>query len=263
MQYTDMIGYDIALTQSPQRIVSLVPSQTELLYDLGLEERVVGITKFCIHPESWFRSKERIGGTKTVHIDKVAALQPDLIIANKEENTKADIEQLRAIAPVWTSDILNLEDSLEMIAQLGAITSTEGRAQEIVANIRKDFSPENIRLIEDKRVAYFIWYQPLMSAGSQTFLHDILSRIGFINVYATHPRYPETQWQELQAAAPDYILLSSEPFPFKEKHLLEFKDKLPNATVLLVDGELFSWYGSRLLASAAYFKKIFSSNLSH
>lgn len=263
MNYTDMIGQELELKQSPQRIISLVPSQTELLYDLGLEERVVGITKFCIHPESWFRSKARIGGTKTVNIEKVAALQPDLIIANKEENTKEDIERLRNIAPVWTSDILNLEDSLEMIRRVGILTQTVTKAAEIVANISRDFHPENLQLIKAQRVSYFIWYNPLMAAGSHTFLHDILSRIGFENVFSSIPRYPETQWQELQRLAPDYVLLSSEPFPFKEKHLLEFREKLPNAKILLVDGELFSWYGSRLQASVAYFKKIFTSNLSH
>ncbi len=263
MKYTDMIGHEVVLAQNPQRIISLVPSQTELLYDLGLGERVVGITKFCIHPESWFRSKERIGGTKTVNIDKVAALKPDLIIANKEENTKEDIDRLRAIAPVWTSDIFNLEDSLEMIGHIGIITQTEASAQEIIDRISQDFASVNFPLIQDKRLAYFIWYNPLMVAGSHTFLHDILTRIGFENVFSTVPRYPQTQWQELQALAPDYILLSSEPFPFKDKHLLEFREKLPNATILLVDGELFSWYGSRLKQSMAYFKKIFASNLSH
>ncbi|MBL7704346.1 MAG: ABC transporter substrate-binding protein [Taibaiella sp.] len=263
MKYTDMIGHEVVLEQSPQRIISLVPSQTELLYDLGLGERVAGITKFCIHPESWLRSKTRIGGTKTVNIDKVAALQPDLIIANKEENTKEDIERLRAIAPVWTSDILNLEDSLEMILRIGALTQTAIKAQEIADNIRRDFNPDHMQLLKDQRVAYFIWYNPLMAAGSHTFLHDILTRLGFENVFSTMSRYPQTQWQELQALAPDYVLLSSEPFPFKEKHLLEFSEKLPNARILLVDGELFSWYGSRLQHSLAYFKKIFAPNLSH
>ncbi|RYD95903.1 MAG: cobalamin-binding protein, partial [Sphingobacteriales bacterium] len=172
MKYTDMIGYEVLLHQSPQRIISLVPSQTELLYDLGLGERVAGITKFCIHPESWFRSKERIGGTKTVNIDQVAALNPDLIIANKEENTKADIDRLREIAPVWTSDILNLEDSLEMIRRIGIITQTETKAREIAENISRDFNAENLPLINNKRMAYFIWYNPLMVAGSHTFLHD-------------------------------------------------------------------------------------------
>lgn len=263
MKYTDMIGHEVVLEQSPQRIISLVPSQTELLYDLGLGERVAGITKFCIHPESWFRSKTRIGGTKTVNIDKVAALQPDLIIANKEENTKEDIERLRTIAPVWTSDILNLEDSLDMILRIGALTQTAIKAQEITDNIRRDFNPDNMQLLKDQRVAYFIWYNPLMVAGSHTFLHDLLTRLGFENVFSAVSRYPQTQWQELQALAPDYVLLSSEPFPFKEKHLLEFSEKLPNARILLVDGELFSWYGSRLQHSLAYFKKIFAPNLSH
>ena len=111
----------IRLGATPRRIVSLVPSQTELLYDLGLEERVVGITKFCIHPKEWYRSKVRIGGTKNVNFDKVKTLRPDLIIGNKEENFKEDIEALEEIAPVWMSDIFTLDDSLEMINQLGSV----------------------------------------------------------------------------------------------------------------------------------------------
>ncbi len=263
MKFTDMIGHEVVLNQSLQRIVSLVPSQTELLHDLGLGERVVGITKFCIHPANWFRSKERIGGTKTVNINKVASLRPDLIIANKEENTKEAIEQLSAIAPVWTSDILNLDDSLEMIRHIGSMTQTETRATEIMERISRDFDPARLPLVNGKSLAYFIWYEPLMVAGSHTFLDDIVTRIGFDNVFSAVKRYPQTQWQELEALAPDYILLSSEPFPFREQHLQEFREKLPNATILLVDGELFSWYGSRLQQSMAYFKKLFTSNLSH
>lgn len=260
--FIDMIGCEVLLQSKPKRIVSLVPSQTELLFDLGLENEVVGITKFCIHPEQWFRTKTRVGGTKNVNIEKVAALQPNLIIANKEENTKSDIEALRQIAPVWTSDILTLDDACQMIRQIGLICDKAAQADIINQKIKADFNALPFPNLVDNAVAYFIWFNPLMLAASDTFIDDILSRLGFRNSFAHQARYPEIDWEVLKAQNPDYILLSSEPFPFKEKHIDEFKKCLPNATVLLVDGEMFSWYGSRLQHAVAYFKTLFLPKLS-
>ncbi len=124
----------------PQRIVSLVPSQTELLYSLGLDDRVVGITKFCVHPEEWFRTKTRVGGTKTVHIDKVLSLAPNLVIANKEENVKEQVEAIAEKVPVWVSDINNLSDAYHMIAEIGRLTDTEEKASSLAADINRRFT---------------------------------------------------------------------------------------------------------------------------
>lgn len=256
-----MIGREICLQSRPQRIVSLVPSQTELLYDLGLEEKVIGITKFCVHPEQWFRSKSRVGGTKSVHIGKVATLRPDLIIANKEENTKADIDALRHIAPVWTSDIINFEDSLSMIRHIGTITGTYDKAAALVRKLKNDLLHLPLHHLAGRTVAYFIWHGPLMVAAQNTFVNDILCRLGFRNAFEHKMRYPETDQTELQLLRPDYILLSSEPFPFKEKHIAAFERWLPDAKIMLVDGEMFSWYGSRLQHAMAYFRTLFLPNL--
>src|SRR5690554_6144585 len=136
----DQLGNTIHLEKEPMRIISLVPSQTELLYHLGLGDRVIGITKFCIHPDEWFRTKERIGGTKDVNIEKVAQLSPDLIIGNKEENTKQDIEALRKIAPVWVTDIYDLSDSVEMITQISEICNVKQRGLEIANQIQINFN---------------------------------------------------------------------------------------------------------------------------
>lgn len=144
-----------SLQQLPRRIVSLVPSQTELLYDLGLEEETVGITKFCIHPEAWFRSKARVGGTKNVDIDKVRALQPDLIIANKEENVKEQIEALADIAPVWVSDIQDLDDALDMIRSIGHITGRQEKAELIAKLIGHRFNELQLHLTGSKRSAHY------------------------------------------------------------------------------------------------------------
>jgi len=238
----------------PVRIVSLVPSQTELLYDLGLGNRVVGITKFCVHPDEWFRTKARIGGTKDVNMEMVMSLRPDLIIANKEENVREQVETLRTIAPVWVSDVNDLASALDMIGRIGELTRTAKCAQSIVSTVEKAFGQLTLPFSE-KRTVYLIWRKPYMAAGGDTFISDILSRCGLRNSITDH-RYPEIAMERLQSLNPEVVLLSSEPYPFKERHLDEMKAILPDAKVLLVDGEMFSWYGSRMMQAPAYLHKL-------
>lgn len=252
------MGRSIHLDAPPKRIISLVPSQTELLYDLGLEEEVIGITKFCVHPRSWFKSKLRVGGTKSYKFDIIRELQPDLIIGNKEENDKVQVEALMQDYPVWMSDIYTLEDALEMIRALGAIVQKEQKAKSIRQQIEVAFQQYQIAFAEKpkKKVAYFIWRKPNMVAGQHTFINEMLYRAGFDNVFHDLERYPSIDDQLLKEKSPDLILLSSEPFPFKEKHIQEFKEICPSAVIRLVDGEVFSWYGSRLLHSIPYFRTL-------
>ncbi len=253
--FTDQIGQQIILTKSPTRIISLVPSQTELLCDLGLDAEVIGITKFCIHPTDWFKSKTRIGGTKNVNITKAQALQPDLIIANKEENTKADIEALQQFCPVWVSDISNLSEALAMIASIGELTEKSTAANAIIRQIQTQFDA----LLPTKQsipVLYLIWKNPYMAAGADTFIDDMLCRCGYYNVLKNVTRYPEVDIAAFKNIPNLTVLLSSEPYPFKEKDIIALHQILPNATIHLVDGELFSWYGSRLLQAPAYFKQL-------
>ncbi|MBN9484931.1 MAG: cobalamin-binding protein [Bacteroidetes bacterium 43-93] len=253
--FSDMMGREIEINFPPRRIISVVPSQTELLYDLGLENEVVGITKFCVHPESWFRTKERIGGTKKLNIEKIRSLQPDLIIANKEENEQAQIEELAKEFPVWISDIQTLPQALQMMQVVGLITGTEHKANEIVDEIVTGFT--NLHTAsQPKRVAYFIWYNPWMTVGGDTFISSMIKTIGWQNVYVGATRYPEVDLQDLKEKDPELVLLSSEPYPFKEKHIEEIKAELPNADVRLVDGEMFSWYGSRMREAIAYMQNL-------
>lgn len=254
-KFTDQLGRTIEVRLPTRTIVSVVPSQTELLYDLGLEAEVIGITKFCIHPDNWFRTKTRIGGTKSLNIEKIKALNPDIIIANKEENEHAQIEELAKHFPVWISDIKTLQDALEMIEQLGEIADKEEKAKDLVIRIQHSFSCLTPIINQmPKRCAYFIWWNPVMSINHDTFIHDMIERCGWQNVFGnrTDSRYPEIMDDELVAANPEIILLSSEPFPFSDKHMAHFRQLLPNSNVMLVDGEMFSWYGSRLLHSADY-----------
>ncbi len=254
--HLDQMGRRVAVPASPQRIVSLVPSQTELLFDLGLGARVVGVTKFCIHPAKARQRSAIVGGTKNFDFEKIAALQPDLIIGNKEENYQAGIEQLAATFPVWMSDIGRLAEALDMIRRVGAITGVEARAAMLAADIAAAFGALPAGAEAGPTVAYFIWRKPYMVAATGTFIDEMLRCGGFRNAFAGLGRYPEITAAQLAAAAPARVFLSSEPYPFKARHLAEFQAICPAARVEVVDGELFSWYGSRLLKTAEYLRQL-------
>jgi ABC-type Fe3+-hydroxamate transport system substrate-binding protein len=257
--FTDQIGRKVNLPETPKRIISLVPSQTELLYDLGLEDRVIGITKFCVHPAAWFKTKKRVGGTKQVNIETVHQLQPDLIIANKEENVKEQIEELAKKHPVWVSDVNNLSDAYLMIRQIGEITGTQTLSEKITATTQHEFTKledylQNRKKIEYKfPTAYLIWRNPYMTAGGDTFINAMMEAAGLDNVFKNKNRYPETSIEELKNKNIQLLLLSSEPYPFKQKHIDELQIELPETKILLADGEMFSWYGSRLQYAPGYF----------
>ena len=248
----DQIGRTVLIPKFPNRIISLVPSQTELLFDLSLNQRVVGITKFCVHPEEWFKNKSRIGGTKKLDFDTISALKPDLIIANKEENNREDIERLESEFPIWLSDINNLGSSLKMIESVGSMTSSN--SSQLINDIQIGF--DGLEPIKPTRkTLYLIWRSPYMAAGADTFINDLMLKCGFENVLP-QTRYPELYPEQIKQLNPDLILLSSEPFPFKEKHIEELQSLLPNAEIKLVNGEMFSWYGSRLKLAPSYLEEL-------
>lgn len=240
----------IRLAEKPKRIISLVPSQTEFLYDIGLDKEVVGITKFCIHPNGWFKAKTRVGGTKTVDFDKIKALNPDLIIANKEENTQSEIEALQKLYTVYVSDIFTLDDSFQMMTDIGLMTNKVERTKRVIESIRSNFV--GLKQL-NKKVLYLIWREPFMVAGQNTFINHLLGRCGLQNaIVEKSSRYEELTPEQITSLNVDYIFLSSEPYPFKQKHLAEL-EKLTTAKVVLVDGEMFSWYGSRLTKFKNYY----------
>ncbi len=250
--YLDQLGRSIAITHSPKRIISLVPSQTELLVDLGLRDHIVGITKFCVHPSDLIDEKEVVGGTKQVHLDKIQKLQPDIILCNKEENTEEMVVKLSEIAPVHVSDITFIDDNLELIYQYGVIFNCTNTARSLTNRIKSSLYSFTELVLDTPtyKVAYFIWRNPWMVAGGGTFIDHLLTLCGFENTFSTTKRYPEISLDQLKEL--DYIFLSSEPFPFKEKHIKEL-EKYTDAKVILVDGEYFSWYGSRVLKAFDYF----------
>ncbi|ADB37185.1 helical backbone metal receptor [Spirosoma linguale] len=238
----------------PKRIVSVVPSQTELLFDLGLDNELIGVTKFCIHPAGRVKTKVIVGGTKTLDLDRIQALNPDFILANKEENTREQIEALQQQYTVHITDMATVPDAISMIQEVGTLVGKQREAETMAQHIESRLLPPLPPL--HLSVAYLIWRKPYMAAASDTFIDAMLSIAGFVNAFADKSRYPAVSPQDLQNARPDLIFLSSEPYPFRDKHITELQAICPAARIMLVDGEVFSWYGSRLLRASDYFKKL-------
>jgi ABC-type Fe3+-hydroxamate transport system substrate-binding protein len=259
MKFTDQLNRTIELESfPPKRIISVVPSQTELLFDLGLDEEIIAITKFCVHPDQWFRTKKRIGGTKQLNLSLIRELTPDLIIANKEENEELQIRQLASEFPIWISDIKVLDEAYEMIRRVGALVGRSAESVQIISTVQQEFSKylAPTHLSTKPKTLYLIWKDPYMSVGGDTFISDMMRQCGVENIFETIQRYPEISIPALRALDCELVMLSSEPYPFKEKHVTEIQEILPEAKIMLVDGEMFSWYGSRLQYVPSYFSEL-------
>ncbi len=255
MESTDQLGNRIRLNKIPKRIVSLVPSQSEFLWNLGLQTELIGITKFCVHPEDMFKSVMRVGGTKNPDLEKIRSLQPDLIIGNKEENEKMLIEQLSREFPVWVSDVNTPEQALDMMQRVSNMLGKETKGNKIIEASKQSLNKSK-GLFQGESVAYFIWNEPYHFAGSETFIHSVLTHAGFKNVFFDRPRYPALRLEDLGALHPDFCFLSSEPFPFNEEQAGRVQEALPKTKVVFVDGENFSWYGSRLIYLHGYLTQL-------
>lgn len=233
---SDARGQVLRLARPPQRIVSLVPSTTESLFALGLGERVVGVTRFCEHPAE-VKELPKVGGTKDVDVERLLALKPDLVIGNVEENSAEIAEQVGAHFPLWMAFPKSVDDALQDLRDLGVICGVSATAEAWVGRI------QGARDAVEKRAfsyLYLIWRKPWMAAGQDCFISALLAEFGGQNLAAG--RYPALTLEEMQTLAPERVLLSSEPFPFKEKHRLE----LSGLETRLVDGALCSWHGVRL-----------------
>jgi ABC-type Fe3+-hydroxamate transport system substrate-binding protein len=248
----DQMGFEVRLEALPRRIVSLVPSQTELLYDLGLEDRIVGVTKFCVHPDRARKTKTVIGGTKNFDLDRIVSLNPDLVIGNKEENYPEGISFLRERYPVWMSDIATLGDALAMIDAVSQLTGEQAKGTALVQEIREKFGA--LEKLPGLGALYLMWFNPWMGAASGTFIDAMMREAGLVNALSHRQRYPSLTEDEIRELNPEFVLLSSEPFPFAKKHEAKIRELLPAAKVQFVDGEFFSWYGSRLRLAPDYFE---------
>ncbi len=251
MKVLDQMGRELFFSTPPKRIISLVPSISEFIIDIGLGDQLVGITKFCIHPKEVIDQKTKVGGTKNLNLSNIRLLNPDLIIGNKEENVKEQIEELASEFSVWMSDCNTFNEAIDMMRVLGEITHKKIEVEKLIFDIELSFS--NLNIGKGKSFLYFIWNDPMYLAGRGTFIHSMLEKIGFNNA-CEEERYPEWKGQ-----LPDVVFLSSEPFPFKESHMEHFARLFPKAHIKLVDGEMCSWYGSRMKLAASYFKNFNNS----
>ncbi len=253
MKFFDQLGTSLVMKESPKRIVCLVPSITEFLVAIGLENSIVGITKFCIHPSHLKNAKEIIGGTKQLQLEKIKQLSPDLIIANKEENTKEDILYLANHFPVWTSEVTNFQSAIDMMKVLSKILNCVTACNQLIDKIQQEFDIFNTtEFLKKGSVLYLIWKNPYMTIGYDTYIHSMLKIAGFESVTEHLTRYPILG----EIKTPDYIFLSSEPYPFKEKDIKELQEIFPTSKIQLVDGELFSWYGARMQMFPSYIKEL-------
>ncbi len=234
---------------APRRIVSLVPSLTETLAALGLDAETVGLTRFCVHPAGWKTRKAIVGGTKNVDVARVRALAPDLVVANREENVREQVEAIEAFAPVLLTDIAMVDGALAAIRTLGAATGRDAEADALARDIAAALGA--IPPAEPLRAVYLIWRDPWMTVGGDTFIHAMLEAAGFVNAFGDRTRYPVVTPDAIAAARPDLLLLSSEPYPFADRHVGEAQALAPGARVALADGEAFSWYGPRMLHAPA------------
>lgn len=215
-------------------------------------DKLVGRTKFCIEPKGKIEHIPKVGGTKSIHLDLVKELAPDLIIANKEENDRSVVEDLMKEFPVCVYNIADLADALDMITHLGTLLDRQVQAHALAEHVESEFASLN-RPPDLRTAAYLIWDDPIMVAGGDTFINNMMKYAGYENVFSKLTRYPEITADLLAQQSPSTLLLSSEPFPFKEKHIAKYKEILPNTDILLVDGTYFSWYGSRLMHAPKYF----------
>lgn len=248
--FTDQLGYAVTVNYPPRRIVSLVPSLTELLADLGLSDQVVGLTHFCVFPQDLYKNRKRIGGTKKARIEQIRELKPDLIIANKEENEKDQVDALKAFCPVWVSEVYDVPSALSMIRSLSQVVGSPDVGRKMAERIQNGLA--QLPQSPSQRALYMIWRKPYMAAGGDTFIHEMMKQVGLTNVLANQNRYPQLRSADIESMAPDLILLSSEPYPFKQRHIEELRNIAPSAQFQLVDGSMFSWYGSRMEKAISY-----------
>lgn len=254
MIYVDQLGRKVELTSTPRRIISLVPSITETLFDLGLHDVIMGRTRYCIHPKEKVDSVAVVGGTKKIVKERLLKLNPDLVLANKEENTKEDIEWCAQNFPTWISDVVDVKSALRMIESIGELTDRREQAEKMSHEIQTSFNAIH-QVVSKPTCIYLIWKDPFMAAGADTFISQLLDVAGYHNILRVS-RYPILTEQEILNLKADFIFLSTEPYRFTEQHVAELQNVFVNTKIALVDGEIFSWYGSRMLKAAEYFKQL-------
>lgn len=253
---TDHLGREISFSFPPKKIVSFAPAITQTLYSLQLDDEIVGRTRFCKYPQDKVAKALNVGGTKDFKIDRIHSLKPDLIIMEKEENTEEMVKELEKHYPVYVFEIQSVDNAFRMITDLGTITDRNLQAESLSNGIRAmlDTLP---RQFKGEKAAYVIWQCPYMVAGNRTYINSVLETLGFENPFTTYEgRYPTVTEKDFAQEHLDYIFLATEPFPFQESHVEQFKEQFPDAIVKRIDGEMF-WYGAMMLDAVPYFTSFF------
>lgn len=272
----DAIGRVHALARADARIVSLVPSVTELLFALGIGDRLVGRTGFCIHPKDNIKTVPKVGGTKSVDIDAIRGLAPTHLIVNIDENEKSTVDQLASFVPnVIVTHPLGPLDNMALYRLLGGIFGRESRAEELCEAFQKAYA-DAVGACADlprERVLYLIWKSPWMTVSRDTYISRTLAAVGWDTVeIESKDRYPKIELTPELVSRVDRVLLSSEPYAFRERHLDEIRQTLAAADhffvptaleeaespvpVSLIDGEMASWYGSRAIEGMKYLSRL-------
>lgn len=251
-EVTDHLGRKITYEFPPKRIISLCPGITETLFEIGLENEIAGRTRYCKYPVA-AQEIPAVAGTKDLKLEKIHEVKPDLIIMEKEENTKEMVEMLEQYYPVYVAEVQTIDNAYRMITDMGRLTDRKQKADTLADSIRSAFA--GLPALPAARVAYVIWKKPYMVAGRDTYINSLLQRIGFVTPFAgSTDRYPTVTEMQFKEENLDLVLLSSEPYPFKEKQQREFQEMLPGTSIQLIDGEMF-WYGARMLKSAPYLRE--------
>ena len=263
----DASGQALTLSVPPRRIVSLIPSTTELLCDLGLADALVGVTVYCSEPRDIVRTRTKVGGEKDPDLAAIRALAPDLVIANVEENVREDVETLRGWGlPVWVTYPRTVAEALAMIRDLGEVTGTQARAQAMLAELQPLY--ESVSAQSAARppvdVFYAIWRNPYMTVNRDTYISDLLRVCGARNVFADRAeRYPSLTLDEVASRRPQVIVLPDEPFRFRRAHVEDFAGypEVPavrDGRIHLVNGKPFSWHGARVAQALRTIPSLFS-----
>ncbi len=256
IQVSDDLGFRVDLATAPARIVSLVPSWTETLFSFGFEPEIVGITKFCVSPAGKVESIQKVGGTKNPDIRAIAALEPDLVIANAEENRREDVERIRSHGiAVFTTYPRTIPGAVDSILKLGRVLQREAPAGALARQVTLAVGgiEAGLGIWNKMRLRVFcpIWKKPWMTFNADTYAHDVLRMLGFNNVFASAgERYPVTTLDEALSRRPDIVILPDEPYEFGDGDVAELKSMLPPALsrrVLIVSGRDLHWYGVHMV----------------
>lgn len=259
---TDAVGRKHAPATGVVRIVSLVPSITELLFALGLQENVVGRTGFCVHPRAQVRRVSKVGGTKTVDVAKIRKLGPTHLVVNIDENPRATVEELMLTVPnVIVTHPIAPEDNLHLYRLIGGIFGREAQAEALCERFAAELAETRAfaQALPREQVLYLIWKSPWMTVGRATYISRMLDLVGWDTVPEhAHARYPTIDLKPEVMRHVQQVLLSTEPYSFAERHVQQIQEALPvpgRARVALIDGSMTSWYGSRAIEGLRYLRE--------